>query len=864
MRRLFKKNKKVFIVLFVIAVGVFACFSFVFAQATEEVTGGLEAVGEGAGIATTTDIRVVIARIIQVLFGFLGIIALSLVVYGGFVWMTAGGDAEKVGKAKKILVNAFIGLAIVLLAFSITTYIITQLQQALEPEPTEYEFEEDDGIGDGGPVPGAYRVNRVQLVGDIPIRNVVIRATFNEKLGSMTEEELRNNFNVSTETVEEVSGMIVADNYTIAFTPDAPCPEPNEDLYCFDEDTTYRVQIRTDIVNEDGDNLTCGIGSVCTIQFTTGNLVDTKAPVIYITRPLNNEYICEEFFTLKAYTKDDSAISTVKFYVDDQFIGADAPLDLASTYLAELDIEVPLDQVGAHTVGATVFDIDNNQTTSSSKNFIVPIAHCCNEIQDADETGLNCGGADCPGCTGDWCEEDADCASGICQDNVCVDWPTITGLSHTEGAAGNLLTIWGIGFASYLEGTSKVEFTSPTGLIEAGVACDPSSSWNNYQVIVKVPAGASTGLIKLTNANGDYDDTENNRGWPGVFTINPDLSWPGLCSVANEQTGLPEGQYEDLLTAAGEKFGASGDLMFGAFLGQVFGTWSDTQITGIKVPNIDIGRILISVISGGAVSNPVEFNVLSSEKIPEIVELDPNKGGASQYVKLKGNNFGSSPMPVFFINQANDEETQADITFPEACTGSLWSDNEALVKVPNINLGLYYVQIKSAEVESNQIEFEVTDDLPTPGICGMDPDNGPVGTPVIIYGEGFDDGRFEFSDHVGTEITNIITTSFDTLVPPLSISGPVQYFNPDDIGSNTLNFTVGACTPDSCAEKSTDLETYECCANGVCQLEGTCEEVVTAGECEFAWMFSTGKLPLVPKVMTKIQMQNVFYRHLTK
>ncbi|MBI4262010.1 hypothetical protein HY624_00600 [Candidatus Uhrbacteria bacterium] len=53
----------------------------------------------------------------------LGSVALVLIIYAGFLWMTAQGDPEKVTKARDILIEATIGLIIIALAWSITTYI---------------------------------------------------------------------------------------------------------------------------------------------------------------------------------------------------------------------------------------------------------------------------------------------------------------------------------------------------------------------------------------------------------------------------------------------------------------------------------------------------------------------------------------------------------------------------------------------------------------------------------------------------------------------------------------------------------------------------------------------------------------------
>ncbi|PIR95033.1 hypothetical protein COT95_00890, partial [Candidatus Falkowbacteria bacterium CG10_big_fil_rev_8_21_14_0_10_37_6] len=84
-----------------------------------EDTAGLEntvITNEDSGIVldTNTDLRIFIARIINVSFGLLGIVLLSLIIYGGWVYMTSEGDSDKVSRAKAILKNAAIGLLIIL------------------------------------------------------------------------------------------------------------------------------------------------------------------------------------------------------------------------------------------------------------------------------------------------------------------------------------------------------------------------------------------------------------------------------------------------------------------------------------------------------------------------------------------------------------------------------------------------------------------------------------------------------------------------------------------------------------------------------------------------------------------------------
>jgi len=86
------------------------------------------AYGQSAGTpAASYDIRVMAARIIRVILELLGIIALVIIIYAGFRWMTAGGEEEKVTEARKQLTNGLIGLAIILVAFAIATFVLNQL-----------------------------------------------------------------------------------------------------------------------------------------------------------------------------------------------------------------------------------------------------------------------------------------------------------------------------------------------------------------------------------------------------------------------------------------------------------------------------------------------------------------------------------------------------------------------------------------------------------------------------------------------------------------------------------------------------------------------------------------------------------------
>ncbi|MFB6181291.1 MAG: hypothetical protein ABEJ24_00120 [Candidatus Magasanikbacteria bacterium] len=87
--------------------------------------------GQKTGLSKT-DPRIIVGRIIQVGLGLLGIIAFVLIVYGGFMIMTAGGNEEQVEDGKNILFYSVIGIAIILSAYSITSWVISQFYAATQ------------------------------------------------------------------------------------------------------------------------------------------------------------------------------------------------------------------------------------------------------------------------------------------------------------------------------------------------------------------------------------------------------------------------------------------------------------------------------------------------------------------------------------------------------------------------------------------------------------------------------------------------------------------------------------------------------------------------------------------------------------
>lgn len=90
--------------------------------AAQTTSFSIEDVGGTLGLGTA-DLKDTVVNIIQWVLGILALIAVVMIILGGFQWLTAAGNDEKIEKAKKIISAAVIGLIIVLLAWAIVIFV---------------------------------------------------------------------------------------------------------------------------------------------------------------------------------------------------------------------------------------------------------------------------------------------------------------------------------------------------------------------------------------------------------------------------------------------------------------------------------------------------------------------------------------------------------------------------------------------------------------------------------------------------------------------------------------------------------------------------------------------------------------------
>ncbi len=282
------KTSKAFACLFLVVISVFLLTNFAWAASADV---GLN-FAEGTGLSNSQDIRVIIAKIIRIILGFLGILAVGLIIYAGWLWMTSEGNEDKVEQAKKILQNAVIGLIIVLSSFAIATFILNKLAGAGDVGPGGNNFAGGSGGGGisalGSGIIDSHYPARNQK--DVP-RNTKIVITFKEAIDSATimAGDKINAQNVKIyKTKDGVAGAVTfdvaaatKDNKTFVFKPAQYLGSPAEKIY-------YTVALSKNLKKASGDLAFSGVVGewAYTWMFEVSTIIDVTPPKIESIIPL--------------------------------------------------------------------------------------------------------------------------------------------------------------------------------------------------------------------------------------------------------------------------------------------------------------------------------------------------------------------------------------------------------------------------------------------------------------------------------------------------------------------------------------------------------------------------------------------------
>ena len=266
--------------------------------------------------------------------------------------------------------------------------------------------------------------------------------------------------------------------------------------------------------------------------------------------------------------------------------------------------------------------------------------------------------------------------------------PRITNVAPPSGAVGNPVTLTGANFGA-TQSTSTVTFNGTTAT---------PTSWSATSIAVPVPAGATTGNVLVT-VGGLPSNGVNFSVAPVITTVAP----------LDGGVGTP-------VTITGASFGATQGTSTIAFNGTTVAptSWSATSIVAPVPSGATTGNVVVTV--GGNPSNGVSFTVTTA---PAITSLSPSAGPVGMAVAIAGANFGAT-------------QSTSTVTFNGTVAApTSWSDAAIVVPVP-AGAATGDIVVTVGELSSNGASFTVA-----PGITGLAPLSGIVGTPVTISGSNF-------------------------------------------------------------------------------------------------------------------------------
>jgi hypothetical protein len=96
---------------------------------------GLTESANAAKLPANVNLMGMVAKVVGTALSLVGVIFLVLFIYGGMLWMTAGGKADNTKKAKDLMVNAVIGLVLIFSAYFVTRFVVSELTSASQVTP---------------------------------------------------------------------------------------------------------------------------------------------------------------------------------------------------------------------------------------------------------------------------------------------------------------------------------------------------------------------------------------------------------------------------------------------------------------------------------------------------------------------------------------------------------------------------------------------------------------------------------------------------------------------------------------------------------------------------------------------------------
>lgn len=683
--------------------------------------------------------------------GILALIAVVLVLYGGFVWMFSQGNEEKIEKAKLILKNAAIGLLIIMAAWGIVLYFLNVLGNATGTDLGGGPGSGCDSCSFGNPSGSSdfYVLATVPDAGetDASLCAIQVRMSMDVDQSTVTTDSMTlrvaagaQNGASCTENAGCASGLCtesvcVGDTVagTIGFGPGDTTPNfvflPNADL---ETSTTYEATVEggpdgvrsNEPTPDDSIDNRLAMTSDYTWTFTTGTERDSTPPTVQITPsspfPADGETnVC----TNTPINFDFSEAMLITSFNDTQSFVVDAAGTPSAPVAPDWVDTVPLRNWN---FGGN-FDFAQARPRTALSSFSLYSAR----LYAGDPVN------DFVGAVTDLCGNPLDGETP----------PTIGPVADETGdgvAEGDPID----NFYGHEPATPEDPITWETG---DNAECTPV-----INSITQAPP----------NYYGEYAGLRDGEACAANTDCASNSCVSGQCVGYGDTnvtiTGLyliphPEVQFEGSVLWAGDGFNTCFDE---ELLGNV------VTNTGVGDSCIDdaiqeSGELELRLVVGTETNTPVSVRVAgetsepSTDRVavesPHIDFIDPSNGAVGQYITISGASFGESNGTV--LMRSADGVRESTLTLPEAC-GDVWADAEIVAIAPATytdtttgetgnweeeEIGYIQVVVAASGKRSNLVQFTFSD-VVRPNLCAVEPQcQNAVGVPFTATGENFGD-----------------------------------------------------------------------------------------------------------------------------
>ena len=317
--------------------------------------------------------------------------------------------------------------------------------------------------------------------------------------------------------------------------------------------------------------------------------------------------------------------------------------------------------------------------------------------------------------------------------------PTISSFTPTNGSVGTKVTIDGSGFT----GTNAVAFNG-TPAVSFTVVTDA-------QITAKVPIGATSGLITVSNGIGTATSATS-------FAVTPNIS---SFTPASGILGTP-------VTITGNNFTSATKVTF-AGTPATFTVVSDTQITTSVPAGATTGKIKVTTPQGSGAS-PTAFTVLSAGA-PTITLFSPLHAPVGAVISVTGTNF-TGTTAVAFNGTA-------------AASFTVNTDTQLSARVSSGATSGPIIVTNTVGTAASATSFVVT-----PNLISFTPGSGTPGTPVTITGTSFTGATAVTFNGTAASFTVVSDSQITTSVPAAASTGKIKVTTPQGASTSATAFTV--------------------------------------------------------------------------